>query len=205
MTTFWSDWELQEETGLEFEYRKAPKPAKDVRFTPMVIKSGGYAEIKPHHLRGMKAGMCQLALNRTGGTRILITYLPLNSSDVPIETGTPDKVQVHARHFVRSSKATDLENPHQWWNLGFVPPPKGLTLALKDRQKFGVAIEEPVRTLFGAVVLKPPRRMRPHPGGPRRGPDVLWDELADLYAELGRELRDPLYAELALELSGQRA
>lgn len=199
MTISWSDWEFQEEAGLEFEYRRVSPLIRKVGNTSMGIKSSGYAEIKPHHLRGMRAGMCQLALNPDTGTRILITYLPVRNGH-PVETGTPDGVRVLARKFVQFTNATVLENPNEWWDIGSVPPPKNVTL--NDRQKFGLAIEEPVRQLFHAQVIKHPRTIRRSPSNYRTGPDVLWNELADFYAELGRELRDPLYTELALELSG---
>lgn len=212
MTTFWSNWELQEETGLEFEYLDVPKDTKNVRGMP-AVGADGHAEIKPHNLAGVAGGLKQLDKHPASGPRILITYRPLNSAGGPATKGPPATVQVLATNFVPPTtrplgprqwrnEARALEG-RTWWNLGSFIPPKQIPLIIDNRGLFGSAIEPCVRDLFRVKVLKPPRKMLPGTGGQRRGADVAWNELADLYAELGRELRDPLYAELAATLTNE--
>jgi hypothetical protein len=64
-------------------------------------------------------------------------------------------------------------------------------------------MEKTIRHIFNNKFLKPNHTMRPGTGGNMAGPDVAW-ELAEFYSELGRQLRDPFYAELASELASLR-
>lgn len=214
MTTFWSEWELEEEG--KYDYLPIPEKTQDVKEVPLSVGPDGYAEIKPHNLSGIADGLEQLYRHPGKRPRILITYRPLKSGGGPATEGLPATVQVLATRFVRPkarpatwwAEAVALkERPGVWWNLGSFRPPKQvqIRLTLDDRRQFGLAIESYVRDLFCVEVLKvnkPPREMWTGTGGHRLGADVRWYELADLYAELGTELRDPLYAELAFMLGG---
>ena len=66
---------------------------------------------------------------------------------------------------------------------------------------FGWAVEPVVQERVKlAVALATPQRKWTTGGGPAPGPDMTYSELADFYRELSRQMRDPLYAELASEL-----
>lgn len=217
MTTFWSDWELQEDTGLEFEYLDVPSSKIAFPSTPP-IGPDGIAEIRAHNRNGIAGGLKQLheRKRRAGTPKVLITYRPLIGTKAAPDgsIGRATAVQVFATKFVPPKKtplkqgdwydeARSAVARNTWWDLGSFTPPAQIDLTLENRGLFGAAIEDAVRTRFQFKVLVPSNRlMQMYTGGGRKGPDVVWKELADLYAELGRELRDPLYAELALELSG---
>lgn len=205
MTTFWSNWKIQEETGLEFEYQRVPDNINVNKSTRMTVDPDGYAEIKPHNKKGITEGLQQLSEHPTD-PRVLITYLPLIGPGKPAidaYTGQPTEVRVFATHFKQGmTPGKLLKNTQLWWDLGSYKPPGQIRLTLENRGLFGAAIEPWVRDLFCCEVLDfSGRKMWTGTGGQRPGADVRWHELADLYAELGRELRDPLYAELALMLT----
>jgi hypothetical protein len=63
---------------------------------------------------------------------------------------------------------------------------------------FGLAVERLVREKFG-LVYKRARYRGGFPG--RKGPDVLWRELEDLFRELADETGDTYWCEVADELS----
>jgi hypothetical protein len=172
----------------------------------MSIAANGWAEIKPHNYAGIRAGLKQLRTAGRGQPRtgqVLITYLPVDSSNSSVSSGQPACVRVFATRFEAKGAGdnpSDFLRKHAWYDLGSFAPPKQITLNVDDGGLFGAAIERYVRHQFQAVVKAPTQHV-PGGGGPRQGPDVLWDELAELYAELARELEDPYYAELASELA----
>lgn len=202
MTTTWSEWELEEEVGRIYQYRPVPKilrPASEM----LPIDRAGHAEIKPHSHAGIRDGFVQLRRSKVSGPKILITYRPVDSGGKAVQTGRPAKVQVFATKLTDLTPAKLLSGA-TWWNLDGVPPPGSVLPTLDNPPLFGAAVEESVRNKFRDEVLaknSPPHTMRLGVGGHRSGPDVLWDELAGMYQELARELRDPFYAEVAAELA----
>jgi len=206
MTTMWSEWEIQGEgeVGSDSAYRDPPPMRDDVTKMKAVLPKGK-AEIKPHNLNGIRAGLEQLADQPAkppfAGPRMLITYRPVDADDKAVNAGQPVSVQVYATDYVAGVTASDLLNRYKWWFLGKVPVPKRVTVKLENRGVFGAVMEGPVRRLFRGTVLLPPRKLEPGTGGWRHGPDVVWKELAELYRELAQEMRDPFYAEVAAELA----
>ncbi|SLK13676.1 hypothetical protein SAMN06272721_11920 [Arthrobacter sp. P2b] len=195
------------------------------------ITGPGLAEIKPESPEGIRAGLSQLrdyvwqseyARGRKPSPRAakgagkraswiigqepdrqaiwLITYLPLPDRRAPS----------HVRVFAYEVRRENLPE------VGRLPPTKDL---LKPRRvlsdirlkkfipfpspekqpdMFGLAVEDLVRKEFGKVYKRTNYRGR-LPG--RRGPDVLWRELEDLFRELAYETGDAYWREVADELS----
>ncbi len=195
MSVTWFDWEIQE------EYYAAPSVSS---FGKTLLGKNGAAEIKPHNYDGILSGQTQLDLSTVPGPKLLITYRPVKADRTAATKGLPALVEVFMTRHVKFAKpAAVLKN--KWWKVGEFVPPKTVPLTIDNPGLFGSGIEDSVRRHFCEQVLLP--RLRPmhkNTGGHRPGHDVLWDELAELYGELGRELRDPFYAELAAALAGPR-
>jgi hypothetical protein len=203
MSVTWFDWEIQEE-GTTPDTRYRPAPTDNPFGRTLDLGKTGHAEIKPHHLRGIRDGLRQLDRSKVTGPKVLITYRPLNSGSRIAQTGVPALLQMFMTCPKKGAKPPEVL-AGQWWKLGSVKPPPQVALTVDNPGLFGAGIEDFVRNHFCERVLQPRgHRMHPNTGGNRRGADVLWDELAEMYGELGRELRDPFYAELAVALAGPR-
>lgn len=204
MTVHWSQW--QQEWELEEEApRKWLSIPKLLPSGKMTVQPNGFAEIKPHNRAGIRAGLKQLGERARGKGRqpqALITYLPVDAALAPLPSGWPPHVRVFAVKYDHGNPPTmaDIFIKHQWYDLGSFTPRKTIDLKVDNASVFGAVIEESVRKKFITSVLKAPLKYRGG-GGAGTGPDVLWDELAQMYAELARDLRDPFYRELASELA----
>ncbi|KQQ90786.1 hypothetical protein [Arthrobacter sp. Leaf137] len=129
----------------------------------------------------------------------LITYLPWPDRRSP----------THVQVFVYEVDRTKLPE------MGPLPATKSLVLYRRELSKikldkfipfpspdkqpemFGLAVEDRVRTEFGQAYKRSNYRGR-LPG--RKGPDVLWRELGDLFRELADETGDGYWREVADEL-----
>jgi hypothetical protein len=165
------------------------------------IQRPGLAEIKPHTPTGIRKGLKQLrdrVKSHPGREMWLVTYKGTDASGLANPpTGMADGLQVFARCFNVTTR--DLDGP--WYKLGFLRLNRIMQHPPVDHPgMFGMAVERRVYDLFTSQ-LPLNRRAQAGTGGSLPGPDVLWSELAALYAELARELRDPFYAELASELA----
>lgn len=196
MSVPWFDWEIQEEYY--------PAPAAATSFGKTALGMNGAAEIKPHSTAGISGGIEQLDKSTVTGPRLLITYRPLNSRGGIATKGSPACVEVFMTRHVKGAKPAAVLRG-KWWKVGDFVPPKTVPLTMDNPGLFGAGVEEYVRRLFFAQVLSPRgKKMHPDTGGHGHGHDVLWDELAGMYGELGRQLGDPFYAELADVLAGPR-
>lgn len=169
------------------------------------VTEPGLAEIKPHKAAAIRKGLSQLReyLQKSDPTRRsvwLITYLPQ-----PLNKNKP----THVRIFAHKLKADELKGSGPIPTLDslllsrreLMPP-----LALPDAipfprltrpDMFGLAVEPYVRRRFAGAYG------RPHMGRQklgRKGPDVLWNELAGLFRELAAETGDAYWRELSDEL-----
>ena len=156
----------------------------------------GFAEIKKHNSAGIKSGLEQLRRSSRPGNEpcYLITYMSRNRARERTDVGVVVDIQVFAIRFEKKSEVpflwSDL-NRLTWMNLGLIKlpkespwfPPVGWTDA------FGYAVEEAVRRRFiEKVVKKRPDAQRGGLGRPPSTHDVIWNELAEFYSELAREL-----------------
>jgi hypothetical protein len=196
MSVPWFDWDIQEEY--------LPAPAAATSFGTTALGMNGAAEIKAHTTDGISGGLMQLDNSTVTGPKLLITYRPLNSRGGIATTGLPACVEVFMTRPVKGAKPAAVLRG-RWWKVGAFAPPKTVPLTIDNPGLFGSGIEDSVRRHFFAHVLSPRgKKMHPNTGGHRPGHDVLWDELAEMYGELGRQLGDPFYAELAAALAGPR-
>lgn len=212
--------ELQEEWSPDF---REPKRADTG------ITEPGLAEIKPHKAPAIRKGLQQLreylqksesrhkaatspgtAFRQSGPSggepaRMsvwLVTYLPW-----PSDTNQPTHVRIFA-HKLRRDEL--LRN-------GPLPGLESLTLSRRELPRvelppsipfprlsapdmFGMAVEPRVRDQF-AKVYRRPQTHRQALG--RKGADVLWRELAGLFAELANETGDGYWRELSDELTAE--
>lgn len=203
MSMSWFDWEIQEEGGSRTT-RYRPAPSAEPFGTRMKLGPTGHAEIKPHTWLGVKKGQIQLDGSTVTGPKVLITYRPLNAAGGIATTGRPACLAMYMTCHTPEAKP-DAVLKGKWWYLGSPVPPEQVPLTVDNPGLFGSGIEDFVRRHFDKEVLQPrKRKLRPGTGSGRTGPDVLWDELAGMYGELGRQLGDPFYAELAAALAGPR-
>jgi len=155
----------------------------------------GKAEIKRHNDQGILRGLRQLRTGPvtrsrqgfvqggigSGQDRYLITYEP-----VPLGSKTPTHVEVRAVKFPRNTPVPSslrAVRAMRWISLGQVPAPQVPQTTPQWDVVFGQHVEEPVRNRFVAWVVNP--RTGAFKG---RAHDVVWDELAEFYSELAREL-----------------
>ncbi|WP_433612653.1 hypothetical protein [Prescottella agglutinans] len=172
-----------------------------VRRLPLDVTGPGIAEIKPHSKSGEAAGLRQLA-RRAEDPRFrdsqkwLVTYLPVRMDGSVAQSGRATRVRVFAGE-VRGGKVMSR------FDLGATDVPPSVPFPRIDETAFfGMAIEDVVRKRF-ATWLPAPRRdkLRKKTGGSRIGPDMIWNEIANFYSALARELGDELYEELSSELA----
>lgn len=175
---------------------------------PAAITGPGLAEIKPHHVRGMRSGLAQLKVRlRThpGHPALwLVTYQPL-----PAEGGRVRRVRIVAHEVdpARLRAATSLSDPTAFLRCRTVlaTPLLPGTMPFPDPMArpalFGLAVEDLVRRAFVGAFPRTGTKGLPA-GGERPGPDILWRELADLYREVAVQTGDRYWSDLAGELAG---
>lgn len=191
------------------------------------ITGPGLAEIKPNNGPGIRKGLYQLraylqqsdAARRTGqaagGAKRpawmagseperksvwLVTYSPWSE-----KSGPPSHVRVFAHELKRDEllKKGPLPSLERLLisrrELPKVKLPKVMEFPHPNKPDlFGLAVEPYVRERFGQEYQRPLKnrqRLR------RKGPDVLWRELEDLFRELAEETGDIYWREVADELS----
>jgi hypothetical protein len=192
----WSDWELEWEAVPRSRWASLPG---NLAAATMRVGANGVAEIKPHSWSGLRAGLKQLARRTSTGPRALITYLPVDRSGKTVPAGQAAAVRVFATMYAPSTSLADYLAKAQWWDLGSLGLPGMMPFpVVQNGGFFGMAVENGVRNHFTTKVLNPStRKVAAGTGGHQHGADVQWQELAELYAELARQLRDPAYAEAA--------
>ncbi len=200
MITFEREDEFRTRRGRQWD--PMPKPSG----TPLPVRSKGIGEIKPHYGPSRREGMKQLCEKaKRGDEKWLVTYVGLDSLHRPLPFGRPSFLRVAAQ------KITCTKDPNAATKK--IGRPVGKLIVLDDvelDQKiaypsvnepgfFGHAAEKVAQAAFKRAL---PKDRKPHPGtgGPRPGPDLMWDELAALYSELAELVPDPLFAEIAEEL-----
>jgi hypothetical protein len=166
----------------------------------LVLATGpGFAEIKKHNRDGIGDGLLQLRtgvrqLHATGAPRrqpYLITYLPVDKDGVGSEKPDATHLRVFAIDFsagIPPSTAGVLQRT--WMSVGKIPIPRKARPFLssaRQAHRFGREVEGAVRHLFLSKVVNKTRR-----GGRKPSHDVIWDELAEFYSELARELTPPV-------------
>ncbi|WP_433158553.1 hypothetical protein [Kribbella sp. CA-247076] len=176
------------------------------------LTTPGFVEIKPHTLSGIRSGLTQLGARLAKAnfpTGVLATYLGTDSRGNPLRKGKATHLRVYGVLVNATPKPTlaQYNRPGKWHYLG--------TSTLRDTishppvdhaPAFGWAVEPVVQAQVKlGVALSTPKRLWTLGGGPAAGPDMTYSELAGFYRELARELRDPLYAELASELEAMAA
>lgn len=172
------------------EEELAPAPT---RTAPLVRATGpGFAEIKKHNRNGMRGGLAQLRRRHEPSAtrdlpRYLITYLPLDSGGQPTDTGVASQVSAFAVRFDNwRGVPTTPGAIRTWMRLGEIelPPVSARFPSVRDEAGFGREVEKLVRRRFVEKVVAPTR-----PRGRKGYPyDVVWNELAEFYSELAREL-----------------
>jgi len=178
-----------------------------IRRAKLVVSDRGFAEIKPHTESGVRGGITQIQkrLARSRGyIAYLVTYYAVNERNQPIRKGRAKYLHVFAAPVTQASTPAQYRDPKVWRHLGYVEVPQTIPHPpVHQGGAFGWAVEEAVREKFKQMVKleTPHKKWTPATGGYQPGADIRWHELAELYAELARELRDPLYAELASELA----
>jgi hypothetical protein len=187
----------------ESEEELSDPPAR-LLSTPQTTTKPGFAEIKKHNAAGLREGLAQLRFARprymagrgepADRERYLITYVPVHLTknrtgkviDVPDETTSATHVHVYAVRFdnARSVPTTVPELiGRTWMDLGriLIPPAIGFPRP-NEPARFGSRIEGHVRRQFITCVVKHPNPRKPW------NIDVVWNELAEFYSELAREL-----------------
>jgi hypothetical protein len=91
-----------------------------------------------------------------------------------------------------------VKPPRELLPMVALPPTIPFPIPDKQPDMFGLAVEPYVRKKFGLAYKRANYRGR-IPG--RKGPDVLWRELEDLFRELADETGDGYWREIADELS----
>jgi hypothetical protein len=173
----------------------------------LTLRTPGYVEIKPHTLSGIRSGLAQLGARLEKAnlpTGVLATYVGTDSRGNPLSKGVAKYLRVYAVVVNAKPKPTlaAYNQPGKWHYLGYTRLEPTMSHPPVDHAPaFGWAVEPVVQERVKlAVALATPQRKWTTAGGPAPGPDMTYSELADFYRELARELRDPLYAELASEL-----
>lgn len=193
---------------------------------PAAIRGPGLAEIKPDNGPAIRKGLYQLRAylqqseaargstpaggslraawmrgREPGRTSVwLLTYRPW-----PDRAATPSHVRVFAHELKRDELLKKGPLPAldrlliSRRELPKVELPKILPFPSPRRpDMFGLAVESLVRERFGREFQRPQARRQ---GVGRKGPDVLWRELEELFRELADETGDGYWREVADELS----
>ena len=197
---------------------------------PEPIRAPGMAEIKPDNGPAIRGGLNQLraylrqseaARRARPGSRTgrpawmsgkeprresvwLITYRPWPPGPAPSQVRifaheiAGDRLVAKSTRDDRLPATKDLVKSRR--ELPPVQLAKFIPFPSPDKQPdmFGLAVEDLVRQQFGRVYKRANYRGRV-PG--RKGPDVLWRELGDLFRELAEETGDGYWHEVADELS----
>lgn len=133
-----------------------------------------------------------------GHDKWLVTYQGLGPNGKPISRGRATQINLWAQKF--DGKIGKLIGKE--YDLGPIRLKDTIPFPRVDLPGFfGNAVEEPIRERLTELLRMKRRTVNQQTGGAAPGPDLLWSELAALYAELAEEQRDPFYAELAEELS----
>lgn len=208
--------QLQEEWSLDFR-----QPRREMTG----ITEAGLAEIKPHKAAAIRKGLQQLRdylkgseVVRRGNNPLstafpwavpareperksvwLITYLPW-----PANAEAPTHVRLFAHKLRREAllaegKIPDLDHlTLSRRELPKIKLPKSIPFPpLTAPDMFGLAVEPLVRRGFAEVYQRPGTHQQRQG---RKGADILWGELADLFRELADETGDAYFRELADEL-----
>jgi hypothetical protein len=198
----------QEQYEQQYEYQPRtwlPTPANAqgrIAWLARAARQGtrGIVEIRPHSDTARRRGAVQL-VNRRNDPRWashdpwLVTYVALDSSGRPVVRGRPQQLRVWAQHYP-GGRAGDV------FDLGHVQLPATMPFPRVDLPGFfGSAVEEPIRAHLTALLATRGRQVDRATGGATPGPDLTWQEIAEMYAELAQELRNPFLAELANELA----
>jgi hypothetical protein len=197
MTMLWSEWELDAETDRTAYF---PPPARlvSVEVEKPAVTEHGHAEVKPHHYNGLNQGIDQLRGSSGVGSRFLITYRPEGGGNPT----RPRNMHLYMTDFHDTTPGQLRQR--RWWDLGTIPTPRYTSVDWSNKSLVGQAMEKVTRNMFNNKFLKPQgRTMRHGTGGNLPGSDIRW-ELEEFYRELGRQLCDPFYAELASELASLR-
>ena len=153
-----------------------------------------------------------------GLSKIIITYRPHGwSRERPGMTPSPLTVDIYATKFVPGWRVRDYHIDRskvpasaEWVVIDEqVPVRETLKVDVNNGSVLGAAAEEPVRKAFAAKLIAwsrtAPTGLR-HPYNLSKlasadGPDVVWTEIAEMYAELARGTNDEFLAALANELA----
>ncbi|TQC47383.1 hypothetical protein EEB14_20725 [Rhodococcus sp. WS4] len=189
-----------------------------LRGTPIPVGRGGaIVEIKPHNKSGERSGLDQLYKSKFGNktsrpprkptdpksAQWLLTYLPVNDSGAPVHSGRASAVKIFARRVTWSAENRKAYRFGLQYVVGTRTLPALIPFPRVDQAGFfGSAVEGHVRA---HLFRKTSRQAVRGTGGSRPGPDARLKarlkELTELYEELARIVPDPLYAEIAAELS----
>lgn len=209
MTLFWPAPDVPPPTyrwppGTDLEEEYYAKPSTRGTLAALGVKGPGVAEIKPHNEGGIRGGHRQLAGRSGAGAKVLITYRP-REEDMDRRSMWPSTVDVYAITLLPGAATpTRYRDSADWCSVGSFTPPQTVKVTLRNPSVFGAIVEAPVRRLFlDKLIAADPRRSRVGRGKSAHatGVDVAWSEIAELYAELGRDLHDEFLAELASELA----
>lgn len=190
---------------------------------PETITDAGLAEIKPDNPAAIRKGLNQLrdyvkqskaARSRAGAPRQawmqgsepernsiwLVTYSPWSAKPGPPTHVRVFAHQVNGSELVKGSSLPGIDRLIlSRRELPKVELPKMIPFPHpKKADLFGLTVESYVRDAF-AQAYKRPRQRPQRPG--RKGPDVLWRELEELFRELAEETGDGYWREVADELS----
>jgi len=183
----------------------APAPTLASNSTFPKYAGPGYAEVKPHNVPNIKAGLVQLydeqqrrRLQGRTGQPYLLTYdhhlsRTPGGSTVVVYLLAPNPANlVRAQPEVpRGASQSWLNGLGSWWSLGNLPGPEhslGQWQDLVGPTAFGSMIEPFVRREFFKK-FGPPKEHRSKRKLPNvQGPDVDWLEVADFLYELAAEL-----------------
>jgi hypothetical protein len=142
--------------------------------------------------------------------KIIVCYRPIgrpsiwgNNERVTGHPGATAEVAVFATRF-QPNYGTEVRRYRvgPWWYLGRANVPVYHVVRPAEGSIFGQVAETPIRALFSKwlmdkyqhKVTNPDKRPDDH------GPDVTWEMIAEMYAELARTTNDEFLAELANEL-----
>jgi hypothetical protein len=181
------------------------------RTRPPALTTGrpGIVEIKPHTETGILKGVANVRralLAAPNNVGLLVTYYAVDDRDQPKTSGQAAYAHLFAALITTGPNDTPRQylSANRWRHLGRITVPQTIPHPRVNQiSAFGQAIEPAARAKVRDVMRTwiPGITFQRATGGHRPGPDIIWSELAELYAELARELRDPLYAELANELT----
>jgi hypothetical protein len=186
--------------GYQDEYQRrtwAPVPPTTAGRLTWMMRSGapGLVEIRAHTATAqLTARAADPRYVRHGAW--LVTYQALGPDGRPASSGHARRLRLWAQQFAGGRLTGDVHD------LGIITLPDTLPFPRVDLPGFfGMAVEEPIRAHLTGLLGLLSRRVERSTGGAAPGPDLLWSEVAAMYAELASELRDPFLAELAAELA----